>query len=313
MLTTDQHVETVYQIIQGVPVLDEGLPFSGFHELIEKVLGDRRPSAGSLPWLLLPIFTCEALGGDVRQAQQVAAALEIGRIAAGCMDEWQDQDTSNALWRTLGAARTVNLATSLIPLSFLALGRLAGLGVKASLVMSVQEEFHRTLLHMCAGQDADLSDDLSLDDYERVAGAKSGSLFRLGCWAGAIVARASPEVVAHYDDFGYNVGIVAQMWNDLQGTAGLQGKGDSEQLRSLPILAGQAIEEMQSTLSREDGQVGPLYALVRLQVYHRRATEALEQCPKAGRLSLFLDAYSTRHLVEKAQQTVCHQEGDHGR
>ena len=313
MLTTDQHIEAAYQIIRENPALDKGLPFSGFRELIKKVLGDRRPSADSLPWLLLPIFTCEALSGDVRQAQQVAAALEIGRIAAGCLDEWQDQDTDDALWRTLGATRAVNLATSLIPLSFLTLGRLAELGAEASLILSLHEEFHRTLLHMCAGQDADLRDDLTLDDYERVAGAKSGPLFRLGCRAGAMVARASPEVVAGYGDFGYNVGMVAQMWNDLQGMAGMQGKGDSDQQRSLPILARQVLEQMEPGVSREDGEVGPLYTLVRLQVFHQRAAEALHQCPEAGCLPLFLDIYSTRHLVEKAQQIASQREEDHAR
>jgi geranylgeranyl pyrophosphate synthase len=304
MLTVDEHIETVYQIVREIPALDEELPFPGFRELLAMVLADRRPSADSLPWLLLPIFTSAALGGNLQQAYQVAAALEIGRIAAGCLDEWQDRDTDDALWRSLGAARTVNVATGLISLSFLALGRVSNLGVENSQVLSLHEEFDRTLLHMCAGQDADLAEELSLDDHEVVAGAKSGSLFRLGCWAGAVVAGAPPGVAGRYGEFGYNLGIVAQMWNDLEGLAGVRGKGDAEQERSLPILAAQAVEEMASGSSPKDGQVGPLYALVRLQVFHQRAAEALARCPEAGRLPLFLEAYGTRHLVEKAQQTI---------
>jgi geranylgeranyl pyrophosphate synthase len=310
MLTLDEHVETVYQVIQETLAYGEDLPFSGFRDLIGTVIISRRPSASRLPWLLLPILTGEALGGDVRQAQQVAAALEIGRIAAGCLDEWQDQDTDDALWRTLGAARTVNLATGLIPLSFLALGRLADLGVEVSLILSLHEEFHRTLLQMCAGQDADLAEELTLDDYEQVAGAKSGSLFRLGCRAGALVADAPPDVIAQYGEFGYNLGVVAQMWNDLQGLAGVRGKGDSEQERSLPLLAVRAVQKMQPALSGEGGGVGPLYALVRLQVFHQRAVEALARCPEAGRLPLFLESYATRHLAEKAHQTISHREAD---
>jgi hypothetical protein len=312
MLTIDEHVETVYQIMQETPVLDRSLPFPGFRDLLKMVLDDRRPSADSLPWLLLPIFTCEALGGNVSQAQGVAAALEIGRIAAGCLDEWQDQDTDDALWRTLGAARTVNLATGLLSLSLLTLGCLVDLGVESSLVLSLHEQFHRTLLEMSAGQDADLSEDLSLDDYETVAGAKSGSLFRLGCRAGAMVASAPPDVVVQYGDFGYNLGIVAQMWNDLQGLAGVQGKGDSKQQRSLPRLAAQALEGMQSGPLEEE-QVGPLYALVQLQVFHQRAAEALNQCPEAGRLSLFLNAFGTHRLVEKAQQAIGQRDEENAR
>jgi hypothetical protein len=214
MWTTDEHIEAVHQIIRETVALAGEIPFPEFCELLETVLIDRKPRTGSLPWLLLPIFTCEALGSDVQPAQQVAAALEVGRIAAGCLDEWQDQDTDEALWRSLGAARTVNLATGLLPLSFLALGGLVDLGVEVPLVLSLHEEFHRTLLHLCAGQDADLAETLSLDDYERVAGAKSGALFRLGCRAGARVASAAPDVIADCGEFGYNLGVVAQMWND---------------------------------------------------------------------------------------------------
>jgi hypothetical protein len=57
---------------------------------------------------------------------------------------------------------------------------------------------------MSPGQDADLSDDLSLHDYEEVAGAKSGLSFRLGSRAGAMPAGAPPGVIAQYGDFGYN-------------------------------------------------------------------------------------------------------------
>jgi hypothetical protein len=82
----------------------------------------------------------------------VQGAIIASDSAGGCLDEWQDRDTDNALWRTLGAARTVNLATSLIPLSFLTLGRLADLGAETSLILGLHEEFHSTLFQMCAGR-----------------------------------------------------------------------------------------------------------------------------------------------------------------
>jgi AcrR family transcriptional regulator len=308
MLTIDEHVQIVRQIIQENPALDRGLPFPGFRKLLETVLAGRAPATNSLPWLMLPIFACEALDGDVSRAHHVAAALEIGRIAAGCLDEWQDQDTDDALWRTLGPERTVSLAVAMLPLAFLTLSRLSDLGAEPSLVLNLHEEFHQTLLDMSAGQDADLSENLSLKDYEQVAGAKSGSLFRLGCRTGAMIAGAAPDVVARYGDYGYNLGIVAQMWNDLEGLSGLQGKGDAGQRRSLPILTTQAVEGMQPSTSPEEEQVGPLYTLVQLQIFHQRTTESLDLCPEKGRLGLFLDSYSTRHLVEKTGQVAAHRE-----
>ena len=161
--------------------------------------------------------------------------------------------------------------------------------------------------------ESDFLGSLSLEDYETVAGAKSGSLFRLGCRAGAMVASAPPEVVGQYGDFGFNLGVVAQMWNDLQGLAGVQGKGDSEQQRSLPILAAQAVEGMQPGPVQEEGQAGSLYTLVQLQVFHQRAADALDQCSEAGQLSLFLDAFGTHRLVEKARQTLRHRDEGNAR
>lgn len=292
-------------------MLERALPFPGFHKLLRTVLAGRAPATNSLPWLMLPIFACEALSGDVSRVHHVAAAFEIGRIAAGCLDEWQDQDTDDALWRTVGPERTVNLAVAMLPLSFLALSRLSDLGAEPSLVLNLHEEFHRTLLEMSAGQDADLREGLSLNDYEQVAGAKSGSLFRLGCRAGALVAGAPPDVIAQYGDFGYNLGIVAQMWNDLEGLAGVRGKGDAGQQRSLPIVTTQTMERMEPGSSPEKGPVGSLYTLVRLQTFHQRAAEALARCPEEGRLALFLDSYSTRRLVEKTQQATTHREESH--
>ncbi len=313
MLTVNEHVHVVHQIIQENVASESSLQFSEFGMLMETVLADRAPATNSLPWLMLPIFACEALAGDVNLAQHVAAALEIGRITAGCLDEWQDQDTDDALWRTIGPGRTVNLAVAMLPLSFLVLSRLSDIGVEPSLVLSLQQEFHRTLLQMCAGQDADLSDDLSLDDYEKVAGAKSGALFCLGCRAGAMVAGAPLEIAAQYAEFGYNLGVLAQMWNDFQGLAGLRGKGDAKQQRALPLLARQAVEAMQLDHTADGQQTGSLYALVQIQLFHGRAVEALARCPAAGQLTLFLDAYGTRHLVEKAQQSISHQERDDAR
>jgi len=195
----------------------------------------------------------------------------------------------------------------------MALSRLSDLGAKPSLVLALHEEFHRTLLAMSARQDADLSENRSLGDYEQVAGAKAGSLFRLGCRAGALIAGAPVDVAARYGDFGYNLGVVVQMWNDLQGLAGLRGKGDAGQQRALPILAELAAEEIVAGPRPDEGQVGSLYTLVRIQVFHRRATEALARCPNAGRLSLFLDAYGTSHLVEKGQQAMSQQGEENGR
>jgi geranylgeranyl pyrophosphate synthase len=300
VLTVREHVKRVHQIVGERLTLCTA---PCFRESLEAVFRDRLAlREKGTPWFMLPIFTCEALGGDVERAHHVAAGLEIGRIAAGCLDEWQDHDTEDALWQAIGPEQTVSLAVGMIALSLLAVAHLAKLGVQPASVLALQWEFELALLRMTEGQHADLSDDLALDDYETVAGAKSGALLRLGCRAGTLVAGASAEIAGCYGEFGYRLGILAQVWNDVRGLAGVLGKKDAEHRRALPILAALAVEPgpggMEHHSESVRGQVGHLYTLLQLSLCHQRASEALARCPESGRLSCFLDEYDPGRLVE---------------
>jgi geranylgeranyl pyrophosphate synthase len=298
MLSIPEHVEIVYRIIAENLSFCQATLFPDFASSLRTVVEERRPAGEKPPWLMLPLFTCEALEGELERAHHVAAALELGRVAAGCLDEWQDQDTDDALWQAVGPAQTVNLATAMIALSQLSLSRLADLGTELAMVLSLQREFSLTLLSMCEGQHADLSGDVSLSNYAKVAGAKSGSLLRLGCRAGAMVAGATAETVTCYGDFGHDLGVLAQAWNDFFGLAGAGGKRDVGHSRTLPILAALALDGARYQSRSAEDQAGQLYAVTQFQVLHQRAAEALARCPAPGRLTLFLDLYSIGHLLQ---------------
>lgn len=302
-------IDAVYEIIHGSLVHCRAGAFPRFRDLLADTFQRRQPVPGSHPWLLLPILTGEVLGGRAEPLYRVAAAFEIGRIAAGCLDEWQDQDTEGALWRTLGGPRTVNLATAMLSLSSLMLDGLADLGVPAVAALALRQEFDLCLLRMCEGQHADLSDELALADYETVAGAKSGSLFRLGCRAGALAAGAPGEVVELYGEFGHHLGVLAQIWNDVQGLWDEGGKMDAKRRRALPRLAAHTLDADGYTPGSAEGLAADLYTLVLLQTHHQRAAQALARCPAPGRLSIFLDDYSVQPLVELATRQKGSREG----
>jgi len=313
MLTIGRHIDATYQIIRENLAFCEADLFPDFARSLEAVFDDSVPSEAKLPWLALPIFVCEALGGDIERAQVVAAGLEIGRIAAACLDEWQDQDTYGALWQAIGSAQTITLATAMIGLSHLSLTRLIDLDTESVMVLNLQKEFAQTVLYMCEGQHADLSDGVSLSDYEKVAGAKTGSLLRLGCRTGAIVAGAEADVVARYGEFGYNLGILAQVWNDFYGLMGIEGKRDEGHSRTLPILAALALDGTQYLSNSAEEQAGQLYALTQIGVLHHRAVEALARCSVAGRLGLFLDAHSIDRLLASTAAADMQREDENGR
>lgn len=304
MLSISEQVEIVHGIIGENVAFCRASLFPDFAGLLVTVLNDRAPSSDGPSWLMLPILTCEALGGDSERVYHVAAALEIGRIAAGCLDEWQDQDTDDALWRTIGPAQTVNLAAAMIGLSQLSLTRLADHGVEPAMVVDLQKEFSLTLLYMCEGQHADLSNNVSLSGYGETVGAKTGSLLSLGCRAGAMVARADAETVTFYGEFGYDLGVLAQVWNDLRGLAGVGGKRDVGHSRTLPILAALAMDGLPDQPDSAEGRAGQLYALTQLQLLHERAVEALARCSAPGRLARFLDLYSINHLLQGEASNV---------
>jgi hypothetical protein len=294
---------------------------TGFRDLAAGVVSEHvlrlatHASGPGPPWLLLPILTCEAVveedrgsGGPMETALHVAAAWELGNLAAGALDAWQDGDTDNALWKRVGAKPAVNLAVGLIALSLRILSNLAEVELlSAAAVLDVKRGFEETLLQMVAGQHADLVDDLSLDDYQTVTRAKTGSLFRLAAWSGARVAGADDAAAELYGVFGEDLGLLIQVWNDLYGLEGIMGKQDAGHRRTLPILAalemGREGRLAESEVEDPSGlkQAGRLYALTQAGLLHREATDALARCPAPGRLSLFLDAYSVQQLVRDRQ------------
>jgi geranylgeranyl pyrophosphate synthase len=113
----------------------------------------------------------------------------------------------------------------------------------------------------------------SLSDYEKTVWAKTGSLLSLGCRAGAMVAGADAQTVASYGEFGYNLGILAQVWNDFYGLAGSGGKRDVGHSRTLPILAALTLDGMNYQPDSAEGQAGQLYAVAQLQLLYQRKGE----------------------------------------
>jgi hypothetical protein len=310
-----EHVTKTCQVmLDSAAFCTGGLP--GFRDLAAKTLAERASrltlqARGPFPpWLMLSILTYEAIadhagsnGASLQATHHVAAAWELGNLAATCLDAWQDGDTDDALWRDIGPQRAVNLSVGLIALSLRTLTQLAKDDLLSlPVVLELKEGFEDTLLRMVEGQHADLGDALTLDDYAAVAAAKSGSLFRLACRSGAIAAGAPAEVTDRYGAFGEALGLLIQAWNDLYGLEGALGKQDRDHQRTLPILATQALAEQSEGQSKPAAadileQGGRLYAVMQAALLHQQAVEALVRCPAAGRLSLFLDAYAPEMFV----------------
>ncbi|RME43724.1 MAG: hypothetical protein D6791_14785 [Chloroflexi bacterium] len=305
-------IEAVYTLIEDV------IGQADLHPAFQAALRQRiRPPDGP-QWLHLPLLCCQAVGGPLDQGLIVAAAFELARLAANVLDDVEDADGADALWRSMGIPQAINVGTSLIFASLMALSRLRECGARAETIATIQAEFARTGFRMCEGQHLDLGGGAEeqgsrgelthapwhlrasalLRRYWQIAAAKSGAFFELGCRAGVLLCDVSPQDLAPYAEYGWHLGLLIQIANDL---AGLLDERDSSdvvyQKMTLPVLyalsvatPAQARQLRQAwTAAAQDARArrevsqmvvelgAPQYIFVEAERHYWRARQALER------------------------------------
>lgn len=190
--------------------------------------------------LMLPVLCCQATGGQAEHGVYVAAVGMLAATAARVLDDVQDQDSDDALWRSIGAAQAITVATALTFAANAALNRLTNHGVPAALVTTIQADLAWTGLEMCSGQYLDLgseeASEIGWETYEHIVTAKSAASTAWSCRAGAVLGRPGSPVQA-YATFGHHFGLLHQTVNDLRGLYGTDGKQDvPRRKKTLPLV-----------------------------------------------------------------------------
>jgi len=136
----------------------------------------------------LPLLTCRAVGGDPRQAEMVAAAFELARLAARVLDDVEDLDREDALWRQVGVPQATNAGVALLACAYLALADLATLGADPALIVELQQDFAGVALTMAAAQHLDLTtwEELLANSRWQIADSR---------WQ--IVSHHQPSAISH--------------------------------------------------------------------------------------------------------------------
>lgn len=172
-------------------------------------------------WAHLIGVSCIAAGGSSDDAVPFAAAAELFMLALDILDDVEDGEASPAL-TALGQARALNVSTGLL---FLAQ---RGLGHGAN--PSAMDILLTAGLRACGGQDADLappSQAIALDDTLAVTAEKSASLAAALCRLGALAAGSSPARQDLFARFGWHLGLIRQLHNDIAALhPALTGKTD---------------------------------------------------------------------------------------
>ena len=196
----------------------------GLHDLTKEILAKIQggllvASTVYRPWSLLPLIVCETICGKYKHALPAAAGLQLLRASAEVFDDVEDADSSTSLSAKYGSAIAINVATSLLILAERALTRLKLNGIDDCTIIRVIDTINSHYTVACAGQHLDLSlktgTTISEDVYFNVIEMKSASTLECSCRVGALLARANQQLTDTFGQFGHNLGIAAQIADDI--------------------------------------------------------------------------------------------------
>ncbi len=202
-------------------------------QALQSALCTKPKQVEPLPLLLLPGLCCQAAGGKSKCAVGVAAAWTCLYTAAHILDDVEDGDIDEDI------PTATNVATGLILTAFRALCDEEQSQVLGRVLLETVRDFSAVILAMCGSQHADLAEaNPSLERCWKMVEAKSGSWFALPCRTGARLAETSEQIVECYSRFGYHLGILLQINDDLQGIWGPAGSASDLQRgkRTVPIV-----------------------------------------------------------------------------
>jgi geranylgeranyl pyrophosphate synthase len=185
-------------------------------------------------WGLLPGLCCRAAGGSEQLAEPLAAAWLLFYAAAHLMDNLEDQDAPDPWWQGLGVGAAINIATGLYFSANLALQELSTLPLDEQTVRQVTSQVLQPFLEMCSGQHQDLVGSTpTLDQYWRIAGAKSGEFFAMACRSGARLATNRDNILRGFHQFGFHFGLLLQVLDDLKDYKDLGQEARIHDVRAL--------------------------------------------------------------------------------
>ena len=189
----------------------------------------------------ITLLVCESLKGNYRNALPVAVAYELAHAASLTQDDIIDNSPTR---HNMPTAHTLHGTTTAILLSdmmiFEIFQRLAGYSDS-----DVTKEQLATLLSYIAKAAKEAAEgeymetelakkaDSTVEDYVRLAGLKTGSLFGAAAASGAIVGGGKARAIKEMYEFGRNLGIEFQMVDDILDLTGSSDEMGKPMLQDL--------------------------------------------------------------------------------
>lgn len=173
---------------------------------------------GPAKWPAFVLDIADALDGDPDSAVIAAALVEFTIAATDVVDDLVDDE-----WD--GAVDSVRALNASLALSWLAQRCVSDLAERLTpeRALRVGGIVARGVIDACAGEDLDLAFEAISNVTEEMAyemtARKAGSLVALACQVGAALAIDDGSVIEQFGVLGRDVGIVAQLLNDIGGVS----------------------------------------------------------------------------------------------
>jgi geranylgeranyl pyrophosphate synthase len=237
----------------------------------------------SIKWEL-PLLACRAVGGEDSAAVAGAAAVACMQLSLMLVDDMLDEDPRGAHVR-LGGAATSNLAFAFQAAAFRVI---EGTSVGAERRAAVCAGLAQMALTSAFGQNLDAQNLSGEENYWKIVRTKSAPCFGTALHIGALLGQASSRDAKSMHSFGFLIGEIIQIYDDLldslQSPAGPDWKQGRNNLAILYALTA-------------DHPGRARLELLRTQIDDPEALEAAQQILiRCGAIS-----YCVYHIVKRYQ------------
>ena len=202
------------------------------------------------PMALLPIATGIAAGGDIKGLIPAAAAITLIDSSLRTVDDCMDRDDQDALYKSIGINRAINLAMAL---NTVATRELTHLHLPPRESERLLDNCFRAFLEVCQGQDKDISMYAdTLVEYEEIVRLKTVSAYEFAAVIGALVASSDTNAIEMCSKCGIHLGWMAQIMNDIEDLWFSVDRGNlSFKHFTFPLLYGLSMENPHTTELRQ--------------------------------------------------------------
>jgi geranylgeranyl diphosphate synthase type I len=194
-------------------------------------------------------FVCKLTGGNIEESYPAGIALELIHNFSLIHDDIQDRDIlrrgRETVWSIWGEPQGINIGDAMIFLAYNAI-------IESSLPVEKKYKLltllNNSVLKLCKGQFLDVSfekrDSVNIDEYIAMVEGKTSAMFEASAGMG-IISAGKEELLDSFLEFGKNLGIGFQIYDDILGLWGdpkVTGKPVGSDLlqnkKTYPIILG---------------------------------------------------------------------------